>query len=59
MKAGSIRIAPHCRVGSGTPVLYDTKMETGASLDELSLLMKGETLPANTQWTGIPAGRLE
>jgi hypothetical protein len=34
-------------------------METGASLDELSLLMKGETLPANTRWTGIPARRQE
>ena len=57
MKMGTIEIAPHCKVGSGTLVLYDTKMETGASLGELSLLMKGETLPANTRWTGIPARR--
>jgi non-ribosomal peptide synthetase-like protein len=59
MKMGTIEIAPRCKVGSGTLVLYDTKMETGASLGELSLLMKGETLPANSRWTGIPARRLE
>jgi non-ribosomal peptide synthetase-like protein len=57
MKMGTIEIAPRCKVGSGTLVLYDTKMEAGATLGELSLLMKGETLPANTRWTGIPARR--
>jgi len=59
MKMGTIEIAPRCKVGSGTLVLYDTKMETGATLGELSLLMKGETLPANTRWAGIPARRQE
>jgi non-ribosomal peptide synthetase-like protein len=59
MKMGTIHIAPRCRVGSGTLVLYDTKMETSASIGELSLLMKGETLPAGTSWTGIPARRAE
>jgi hypothetical protein len=34
-------------------------MEAGAALGELSLLMKGETLPADTHWTGIPARRQE
>jgi UDP-3-O-[3-hydroxymyristoyl] glucosamine N-acyltransferase len=56
---GTIHIAPRCRVGSGTLVLYDTKMETSASIGELSLLMKGETLAAGTSWTGIPARREE
>ena len=59
MKMGTIHIGPRCKVGTGTLVLYDTKMETGATLGELSLLMKGETLPANTKWTGIPARREE
>lgn len=54
MKIGTIYIGPHCRVGSGALVLYDTKMEEGASIDDLSLLMKGETLPAGTHWAGIP-----
>jgi hypothetical protein len=32
-------------------------MEQGAKLDSLSLLMKGERLPAGTAWAGIPARR--
>jgi hypothetical protein len=34
-------------------------MEPGATLGDLSLLMKGETLPAWSQWQGIPAQRVE
>jgi hypothetical protein len=30
-------------------------MGENSSLGELSLLMKGETLQANTRWEGIPA----
>jgi hypothetical protein len=30
-------------------------MEDGARLNALSLLMKGETLPACTAWAGLPA----
>ena len=59
MKMGTIHIGPRCKVGNGTLVLYDTKMETGAVISQLSLLMKGETLPANTRWAGIPARRQE
>jgi hypothetical protein len=42
-------------VGAGSVVLYDSIMEDGARLDALSLLMKGERLPAGTAWAGIPA----
>jgi carbonic anhydrase/acetyltransferase-like protein (isoleucine patch superfamily) len=55
MKMSTVRLAPRAAVGAGTLVLYDTTMETGASLDALSLLMKGEVLPAHTRWRGIPA----
>ena len=55
MKMSTIEIAPRCKIGSGSLVLYDTKMEEGASLGDLSLLMKGEVLPAGTAWEGIPA----
>ena len=55
MKMSTIDIASRCTVGSGALVLYDTKMEEGACLADLSLLMKGETLPAWTRWEGIPA----
>jgi hypothetical protein len=32
-------------------------MEDHSHLDSLSLLMKGETLPTDTAWAGIPARR--
>jgi non-ribosomal peptide synthetase-like protein len=55
MKMSTIDIAPCCKVGAGSLVLYDTRFEEGAALGDLSLLMKGETLPAWTGWEGIPA----
>ncbi len=58
MKMSTIDIAAGATVGSGTLVLYDTRMEAGARLGTLSLLMKGESLPAGTAWEGIPARRL-
>ncbi|MGD1086303.1 MAG: Pls/PosA family non-ribosomal peptide synthetase [Verrucomicrobiota bacterium] len=59
MKMGTIQIGPRCNVGSGTLVLYDTVMEEGAALGDLSLLMKGESLPAWSRWQGAPAQRDE
>jgi non-ribosomal peptide synthetase-like protein len=55
MKMSTIDLGPRCKVGAGSLVLYDTRLEEGAALDDLSLLMKGETLPAGTSWAGIPA----
>lgn len=55
LKASRLRIGADCVVGAGSVVLYSSKMEEGARLDALSLLMKGETLPAGTAWAGIPA----
>ncbi len=55
MKMSTIDIAPRGKVGAGSLVLYDTRLEEGAALGDLSLLMKGETLPAWTRWEGIPA----
>jgi non-ribosomal peptide synthetase-like protein len=57
MKMSHIVIGPRCTVGSGALVLYDTKIEEGAALGDLSLLMKGEVLPAGTRWEGVPARR--
>ena len=57
MKMSTIRIGDGCTVGTMAFVLYDTVMEAGSKLDGLSLLMKGETLPAGTCWAGIPATR--
>ena len=55
MKMSRIDIGARCKVGAGSLVLYDTRLEEGAALGDLSLLMKGETLPAWTSWEGIPA----
>jgi non-ribosomal peptide synthetase-like protein len=55
MKMSYVRIGKRCSVGAGSTVLYDTYLADGSSLEDLSLLMKGEVLPAKTAWTGIPA----
>ena len=55
LKASWMRIGRGCEVGAGSVVLYDTEMEDGSRLDALSLLMKGERLPAGTMWAGSPA----
>ncbi len=56
MKMSTVRIGQGCTVGSRSVVLYDSVMEAGSKLDGLSLVMKNEVLPDNTQWQGIPAG---
>jgi non-ribosomal peptide synthetase-like protein len=55
LKASKLRIGADCVVGVASVVLYDAQMEDGARLDALSLVMKGETLPAGTAWLGSPA----
>ena len=54
-KVSKVTISDGCNVGVGSIVLYNTLMERNSSLGSLSLLMKGECLPPNTQWAGIPA----
>jgi non-ribosomal peptide synthetase-like protein len=55
MKMSVVDIGSRCSVGAGSLVLYDTCMDAGSTLGPLSLLMKGEVLPVNTAWSGIPA----
>jgi non-ribosomal peptide synthetase-like protein len=55
MKISTVEIGDRCTLGGGSIVLLDARMEAGSSLGELSLLMKGETLPAGTRWEGSPA----
>jgi non-ribosomal peptide synthetase-like protein len=54
MKASHLRVGQRCSVGNMAVVLYDTEMQPGSSVGPLSLLMKGETVPAGTRWLGIP-----
>lgn len=55
MKVSSLEIGPRASVGSLAIVLYDSRMEAETQLGDLSVLMKGETLPAGTSWEGSPA----
>lgn len=54
MKVGRIDIGRCVTIGSGTTILYDTKIEDFVQVGPLSLLMKGETLPRGTIWSGSP-----
>jgi non-ribosomal peptide synthetase-like protein len=59
MKMSRIRIGDRCTVGASAVVLYDSVMRDGSALGPLSLLMKGETLPAASSWEGSPARRVQ
>ncbi|WP_072394556.1 Pls/PosA family non-ribosomal peptide synthetase [Hyphomicrobium sp. CS1GBMeth3] len=53
-KADRLRIGDGCSVGNMAIVLYGTEMQAGSVLGPLSVLMKGEELPALTHWHGVP-----
>ncbi len=53
-KADRIKIGNGCTIGNMGVVLYGTEMHDGANLGSLSVLMKGEVLPARTRWHGTP-----
>jgi hypothetical protein len=55
MKTSRVDIGPGCTVGARSLLLYDTRMQQGALLNDLLLLMKGESLPTWTCWQEIPA----
>ncbi|MDN5919962.1 MAG: AMP-binding protein, partial [Pseudonocardia sp.] len=55
MKMSTVRISDGASVGDRAIVLYDAVVGTGATLDPLSLVMKGEHLPPGTRWRGITA----
>lgn len=55
MKVGRVSVARGVTVGSGATVLYDTVVSEYARLGPLTLVMKGESIPANSEWVGIPA----
>ncbi len=58
MKMAPVKIDDNCHLGAMSLVLYDTHIRDGASVGDLSLVMKGESLPANSSWTGIPGRKL-
>jgi non-ribosomal peptide synthetase-like protein len=54
-KTGPLLIEEGCCIGSSSTLIYDSIMGKYSSLGSLSLLMKGEHLPENSHWEGIPS----
>jgi non-ribosomal peptide synthetase-like protein len=54
MKSSYVRIGDRCSVGNMAVVLYDGEMHSASVLGPLSLLMKGEVVPPDSRWHGIP-----
>jgi acetyltransferase-like isoleucine patch superfamily enzyme len=55
MKMSMVTIGPGASIGPRSVVLHDATVGEGATLDALSLAMKGESIPPATRWRGIPA----
>ncbi len=55
MKIGAVRIGAQVTVGPATTILYDSEVGAEVRLGPLTLVAKGERLPAGTDWTGAPA----
>ena len=55
MKIGRIDVGRGVTIGAGTTVLYDTHCGEFSRLGPLTVLMKGESLPAHSEWVGAPA----
>ena len=55
MKIGVVEIGAGVSIGASSTILYDTHVGDGVHLGPLTLVAKGERLPANTRWEGAPA----
>jgi non-ribosomal peptide synthetase-like protein len=55
MKVGRIDIGKGVTLGTSSVVLYDTSIGDWARLEPLTVVMKGESIPAHTVWSGAPA----
>jgi non-ribosomal peptide synthetase-like protein len=55
MKVGRIDIGRGVTISSGSIILYDTKIGDFARIEPLTLVMKGEQIPAHTMWQGAPS----
>jgi non-ribosomal peptide synthetase-like protein len=59
MKMSHLKIGTGCTLGAMSVILYDSVMEEHSSMDSLSLIMKGEVIPAHTKWAGSTAKFVE
>ncbi|MES2206532.1 MAG: Pls/PosA family non-ribosomal peptide synthetase [Pseudomonadota bacterium] len=55
MKIDHIQIGNRVYMGPRTTVLYGAIIEDNSKLGSLTLVMKGEFIPANSSWSGCPA----
>ncbi|HEX9047056.1 MAG TPA: Pls/PosA family non-ribosomal peptide synthetase [Verrucomicrobiae bacterium] len=55
MKIGDVHIGKRVTVGVRGTILYDTEVGDDTRLGPLTLVAKGERLPAGTRWQGSPA----
>ena len=55
MKVGRVSIGNGVTIGAGSTVLYDTHVGDYARLGPLTLVMKGENIPSDSEWVGAPA----
>jgi serine acetyltransferase len=55
MKVGRVHVHKGVTVGAGSTVLYDTRIGKYARLGPLTAVMKGEEIPAHSEWVGAPA----
>lgn len=55
MKVGLIDVGEGASIGALSTVLYNTRVGAYAELAPLTIVMKGEAIPANTRWMGAPA----
>lgn len=55
MKVGRVHLGKGVCVGAAATVLYDTHVGDFAQIGQLTVIMKGENLPAHTRWEGAPA----
>lgn len=55
MKIDHVVIGSRVTMGARCTVLYSARVGDGVKLGPLTLVMKGEALPARTRWEGAPA----
>ena len=55
MKIDHVNIGKRVCIGARSTVLYSAVVADNVKLGPLTLVMKGESIPANSQWWGCPA----
>lgn len=55
MKVGRVELGKGVTIGAGSTVLYDTHVGDYARIGQTTVVMKGENIPAHSEWAGAPA----